>query len=69
MGKLIFKKTSKYKLVVIILVLKYIKLSKFLVILKKIKLSTVLIKLITIFKFYPSLMYLIYKNKTGKNYN
>lgn len=48
---------------------KYIKLSKFLVILKKIKLSTVLIKLITIFKFYPSLMYLIYKNKTGKNYN
>jgi len=39
----------------------YVKLSKILAILKNFKLDKFTIKLITIFKIYPSLMYLIYK--------
>ena len=39
----------------------YLKLSKFLAALKSNKLDKLIIRLIIIFKVYPSLMYLIYK--------
>ena len=39
----------------------YVKLSKFLAAFKSLKLDKLIIRLIIIFKVYPSLMYLIYK--------